>query len=243
MMKVQPSRIQERLDTLNISAAEAERRSKNYRGMINQILAEKARMPAADRMARLAAALEADVDYLLGMQPTPSKSASKPQSVQTEPFSYAQLPEMPVIGLAGAGAFIAADEDVDEPVTVQGNRHPKFPKANHFAVEVKGDSMNDMGSDSLFSGDIAFAVAWGDTGYAPRNGYLVIVEQRINGGHIRERTVKEIRESKDGIELIPRSTNPRHKPIFVPWAESDDGTEIEIIGLVYGVNRVFQRRI
>lgn len=247
-------RIHERLDALGLSGLQAERLSKNYRGLINQITAEKARMPAADRMDRLASVLQCDVGYLLGTQ-----NILRNNQAQTVVNAKPSLAQIPLIGKAGAGAFVRVDDIADELEVVEGARHPKFPGARHFAVNVEGDSMNDLGNDSLFDGDIAFAVAWFDTGYAPRDGYIVVVEQKINGGHIKERTVKEIRIAGDGIELVPRSTNPKHKTLLIPFdkppldsfvendkspfVESDDGKEIEIVGLVYGANRIFSRRI
>ncbi len=221
------NRIEARLEALGITRAEAERRSGSYRGMIHQIGAGKSRMPSADRIQRLAEALSCDVEYLMGQQPEVKKIAGARQ-VSTS--------AIPIAGKVEAGRFITADDFFDEANAemIEAPRHHRFQGAKHCAFEVQGDSMTEVG---ILHGDYVIAVAWDDTGYMPISGMIVIVEQSRNGGHLIERTVKEVEVRRDGIALIPRSKNPIHKEIFLPKSHADDGKIAHVVGLVYHVSR------
>lgn len=152
------------------------------------------------------------------------------------------LAGIPLIGRAGAGAFVRVDDISDETPMIEARRHPRFHGARHFALTVQGDSMNDMGKDSLNDGDEVLCVAWEDTGYVPIDGMVLAVEQSINGGHIRERTIKVVRKTPEGFVLEPRSRNSKHKPILLDKNFEDDGREVVIIGLVYGKQHIFEAR-
>ena len=69
---------------------------------------------------------------------------------------------------------------------------------------IMGDSVNEKAAE----GGYAHVVDAIEMGYAPQDGHFVVVERRIDGGHRRERTVKQIVLNKGVVELWPRSTNP-----------------------------------
>lgn len=154
------------------------------------------------------------------------------------------LGELPVIripfgGPLEAGAFREAEmyaQEEGEPVDVPRDR--RFPKARQAAYLIKGDSMDLAG---LLEGDYVVAIHYLDyceTQGEPPSGSKVIVERTTGGGHMIERTVKELHRSGPDFEFRPRSSNPRHKPFFVPRNHTaDDGTTIAIIGVVSGVYR------
>ena len=66
-----------------------------------------------------------------------------------------------------------------------------------------------------------------------RDGMIVVVQRSRDGGHFREWSVKQIAMFEDRVEFLPRSTNPRHKPIVVDRNhDADDGVAVEVIAIV-----------
>lgn len=130
------------------------------------------------------------------------------------------------------GAFMI-QQGVDElPREFVTFRPKRFENLDHAAWLVHGNSMNLAG---IVDGSYVITVPYHTvrTAEAGQKGDLVVVERRRRGEI--ERTCKEVgRSTPAGLELIPRSTEP-HDTIIVPvGGEDDDGTEVEIIGLVVG---------
>lgn len=141
-----------------------------------------------------------------------------------------------VQGTVEAGAWRSVEEFDDvEQERVFDARDPDFPQARLFASDVAGDSMNNLKPRPIFPGDRVIWVRFEDIGdrVPLRDGMVVIVEQRKDGGSLQERSVKQLEIFDDHYALQPRSTNPRHKPIIVDRdLQADDGRVVEIIGLV-----------
>lgn len=122
--------------------------------------------------------------------------------------------------------------------------HPAYPKARQYAYMVKGDSMNLVGIDDgmwVVAADASdFIDQYGET----ESGDLVVVERSRFQGSERELTVKEIRYYRDRYELIPRSTNPIHKPIVVQHNHGIDGDkeQVQVVGVVLTSYRDHRRR-
>lgn len=144
----------------------------------------------------------------------------------------------PVAGTAEAGTFREVDDmDQSEPRLYSVAPDPDFPNARQFFVTVAGDSMNALRPRAILPGDRALCVAWEDINVTPRDGMTVVVERTRDGGHFREWSIKQIELYEDRVELHPRSSNARHKPIVIERdAEADDGTSVHIIGLVRSVH-------
>ena len=143
---------------------------------------------------------------------------------------------VPVVGELQAGAWMEADQwDVAkyQPVFVEPER---FETLNHAAWKVNGSSMDLVG---IADGAFAVTVPYKAVRIAPQKGDAVVVERRRNGTF--ERTCKEVgRQTPAGLELIPRSSDPRHKAIIIPpQGPDEDGAEVEIIGLVVGSYKRF----
>jgi DNA polymerase V len=89
-----------------------------------------------------------------------------------------------------------------------------------YLLTAKGDSMTEVG---IFDGSKLVV----DTSIEAKNGDIVIA--MIDG----EATVKSIRKTKDIIQLIPQSKNPKHNVISMPKRQSS-----KIWGVVtYIINR------
>lgn len=133
-----------------------------------------------------------------------------------------------------AGAFLqmnAFDDDLGEMITAP--RDPDYPFARQVAYRVDGDSMDEAKPRPIRDGDFIICVLWEDIGLEPRAGQIVVVEQTINGGQLRERSVKALHPFPDHVEFRPMSSNEKHEPIIVPLdASPDDGREVKILALV-----------
>jgi phage repressor protein C with HTH and peptisase S24 domain len=148
-----------------------------------------------------------------------------------------------VAGTVEAGAFREADEFVQsEDVTVFEPRDAQFPNARIFALDVAGDSMNDLKPRPILPGDRIICVDFDDLeDRVPlRDGMIVVVEQVRDGGHLREWSVKQVQYAETETRFLPRSTNPRHKPIVVKRdLKADDGRSVKVLALVRGVRSEF----
>lgn len=115
---------------------------------------------------------------------------------------------------------------------------PNFPKAKQYALKVLGDSMNLEYPEGCY----AICVDLLASKIPLQDGLVVHVERRR--GALSEVTLKQIEVTSKGMNLIPRSTNPRHLPVPL---EGDDSTEIVVRGVVLGSYRpsniVLQPRI
>lgn len=213
MQKDIADRITQRLQALNMSAAKASRLS----GMSPDFIRDLKRRPikpGAESLARLAKTLKTTPEFLLY-----GKSGSPTLEVEG----------LPVVGVVEAGQFrdITLVSQDDEYETVNVVRDRKFPHAMQYALRVSGDSMNEIFDD----GDYVICVRFADTGLDIRARMVVHVERRIAGTQLVETTLKQVEERAGRRYLVPRSTNPKHKPIEV---DGDEKTEIHVQGLVVG---------
>jgi len=137
---------------------------------------------------------------------------------------------MEVIGKVAAGLYrdITVENQDPERPRITFARDMRFPYAQQYALEVEGDSMNEFVSD----GSYVICVNLAESGIRLSSGMVVHVEKSVMGGQYIETTLKEVRrEPRDTIMLIPRSTNPSHKPFP---AKGGSGDEVEIKGVVIG---------
>lgn len=146
-------------------------------------------------------------------------------------FSESDDVEREVVGLQVLGTVRAGDwldisimDEVERGI-IQVARDPRFPHAQQYALRVSGDSMDQIFPDGCFVTVVNFA----DTGLAFRGGMIVHVEQNMSRTTLVETTLKEI--SPDKQFLLPRSSNPSHKPIPISGTEM---TTIEVKGIVTG---------
>lgn len=144
-------------------------------------------------------------------------------------FTFAKID-----GAVKAGAFLrssAFDDSLGEVISAP--RDPEYPFARQVAYRVQGDSMNEAKPRPIRDGDFIICAIWEDLGIEARNGMLVVVEQTINAGQLRERSVKSLQLHPDRAELVPMSSNPEHEAIIVPRDfKPDDGREVKILALV-----------
>lgn len=156
-------------------------------------------------------------------------------NVEARPVSGATAPVRRA-GEVEAGAFREVYEfDQSEPEEMYIEPDRRYPNARRMFFEVVGDSMNDLRPTPIFPGAKCICVAFEDIAHQVelRDGMIVVVQRTRDDGHFREWSVKQLAMFNDRVEFLPRSTNPKHKPIVVPRDhEADNGTSIEVIGLV-----------
>lgn len=133
---------------------------------------------------------------------------------------------MPVLGIIEAGQFrdISLIDQSEERPVIAVARDSRFPHADQYALQVSGDSMDELFAD----GSYVTCANWADTGMELRPGLIVHVERNI--GSLVETTLKEI-QGTGPYMLKPRSSNPKHKPISFTGS---DGVEVSVRGLVTG---------
>lgn len=141
-------------------------------------------------------------------------------------FGVGGLIGMPVLGVIEAGQFrdiSLVDQSEDRP-SIAVARDERFPHADQYALQVSGDSMDELFPDGCY----VTCANWADTGMQLRPGLIIHVERNI--GSLVETTLKEV-QGTGPYMLLPRSRNPKHKPISLSGA---DGVEVSVRGLVTG---------
>ena len=122
---------------------------------------------------------------------------------------------LPLVGRVAAGSPILAQEHIDQSFLVEATMFPRRPD---YLLKVRGMSMRDAG---ILDGDLLAVQKAKDA----KNGQIVVA--RLGD----EVTVKRLRRTKAGIELIPE--NPDFQTILVP----PDAADFELEGVAVGLIR------
>jgi SOS-response transcriptional repressor LexA len=187
--------------------------------LVRDILSGKSRNPQASTMAKIAEHLGAPIGELMTGVETPDAAGQPP--------SFAELP---LIGPVQAGAWLALDDSSqDEPQMMSAALDRRYPTAQQWLREVRGDSMN---ARNIYPGDLVHLVDLINSGVRLNTGMIVEVTRTRDGGALREITLKEVEVTEGGITLWPRSLNPRWKdPIVLDDGDGGD-LDVEITGLL-----------
>jgi transcriptional regulator with XRE-family HTH domain len=138
-------------------------------------------------------------------------------------------------GTVQAGAFLQVEvfDEHGDAEYISAPRDPDFPHAGQIAYRVEGDSMNQA-DRPIRAGDFVIAVMLRDIDFEldDLDGEIVVVQQTLADGQLRERSLKVLRVFQDRFEFHPQSDNPAHKPIIVTRnADPDDTRVVEAIAL------------
>jgi len=173
------------------------------------------------KLRELAAALDTTEEWLLG---------EPPRDIPAELF---QVGEIPVIGEVAAGLWMEVGDRPEEPLEMLPFVPVMSPKST-YALRVRGDSVDKIAPD----GSYVICADIGITGAGIENDDLVIVERLQAQGSMREVTVKRVRLKKDGLVLLPESTNPRWKPVEInSHNTSPDDVDVRVIAHVVWITR------
>ncbi len=127
--------------------------------------------------------------------------------------SLAQL-SLPLVGRVAAGSPILAQEHVDQTYLMEASLFQRRPD---YLLKVRGMSMRDAG---IMDGDLLAVQKASDA----KNGQIVVARL---GDDV---TVKRLRRTKQGIELIPE--NPEFSTILVGPDEPNFALEGVAVGLI-----------
>lgn len=223
-------RIEQRLKELGLSARAASLKAGLSADAIRNIQRDPESIPRGRTLVALATgALETKVEWLLGLD-TDSPAGAPPG--------------LPYGGIVEAGAFRPVDmlsQEAGRMVPLP--RDPSYPRCRQYAFEVRGDSMNLAHiEDGMWVTGIDyldFAEWHGEV----RDRMIVVAEHSRAQGAERELTVKEVRLFRDRMELLPRSSNPDHRPLIVRIVNrpvEDDHEATRILAIVTGATRLFR---
>jgi DUF2075 family protein len=142
-------------------------------------------------------------------EPAVESAGEKIASPYSKEVTYVKVPLYDSIGcgeLTYADSTSEEDIDVPSPLIKSG--------AKYFALRTKGDSMNELGIED---GDIILC----QKNYQASSGSNAVV---LVGD---DATLKQIEFEKDGLVLIPKSTNPEHKIRKL----TQDDEEFKVLGV------------
>ncbi len=135
---------------------------------------------------------------------------------------------VPLVATVSAGAF-RVDDGLDiEGVQVPAVPRPDIPAGVQYSVVVDGQSVNKRIPDGAF----AICAPFDKYPGGPKHGQLVHVIRERSG--LVEHTIKELQYSRDGMILMPVSTDPRYQERVV-LATGEEGEIVRIHGVVIGV--------
>lgn len=203
---------------------------------VSDILKGKNKRPSIPQMSAIAAALNCDLAYLVGEQDYPTR----------EPEVKGTF-EVPISGIAEAGVFrvmpnVRSDFERELP-SIAATRSVRYPRAKHFAMEVRGLSMNAAEPYPILPGMYVLCVDMISAELIIESGKIYAVRRTLDAGSTYEFTIKRAFVFRDRIELRPESTDRSFEPLIIPrktdW--EDDGVEIMAIGLVYGAVNSYEQ--
>lgn len=171
-----------------------------------------------DAAKKYGRAFKAKPGWLLGLD-----------SVDGEPPLPSREESLVVNGSVEAGVWRTSEAWDDERTFVIEGIPSPVPGAKRFGLVVVGRSM-----DLHYEPDTVLdCVSIFDTPAKPQTGDHVICEW-VRADGLRELTVKEYREEDGRYWLVPKSTDPKFKPVEYsgPDVEHPDESEIKVIGFV-----------
>jgi repressor LexA len=121
---------------------------------------------------------------------------------------------LPLVGRVAAGSPILAQEHIDQSYLMEASMFPRRPD---YLLRVRGMSMRDAG---IMDGDLLAVQKSHDA----KNGQIVVARL---GDDV---TVKRLRRTKAGIELIPE--NPDFETILVSSGDESFALEGIAVGLI-----------
>jgi SOS-response transcriptional repressor LexA len=222
-MKTLADRVRERRLELGLTQAQlAEKVGMKQQG-IRSIEAGESKRPR--KLRELARALETTETFLLGDWYLDPEDAPPP----FEPKDFMPSRLLPVIGDVAAGLWLETGAMPEEPqewlpfVPVLGGNERGI-----YALRIRGNSVDKIAPD----GSYLVCIDIGESGAEVEDNDLVVVERRRIQEQVREVTVKRVKRTRTGIDLIPESTDPRWKPVKFTKADENDDLEIRVIAHV-----------
>jgi len=216
-------RIESRLSDLGMSATRAQKAAGTpdaIRNLQRAIREGRDMPPKAATLERLAVVLQTTPAWLQSGIGEPERSAAP------------SLGGIKIMGTVAAGVWHEVPSsdwynDDDLPISTFP-ADPRFSISAQFDLKVQGTSINLMAPE----GHYLRCVKLFEFGMELQDGDIVIV-QRTRDSSLVETTAKAIKKSRTGIELWPRSSDPRWQDrLLIPNGGKDQHEEIKIVAVV-----------
>lgn len=169
--------------------------------------------------------------YARAYKITPTWLLYGDKATQSEELPFPETGRLPIRFTVAAGAWEPVEDWRDEPLGFEeAHRVPAYDSFPQWLERVVGDSYNKKIPD----GSLIHVVDAVALGYAPTHGDTVVVCRRRAQKAFVERSVKEVVLTPFGIELWPRSFNPKwDQPLnYTVGAKDGEEIEVEIVGKV-----------
>jgi SOS-response transcriptional repressor LexA len=142
--------------------------------------------------------------------------------------SVNSVSNVPLVAAVSAGTFRYDEGIEDGAILVPAVPRGDIPAQAQYAVIIDGPSVNKRIPDGAY----AICAKYDRYPGGAQHGALVHVVRERSGLH--EHTIKELRFSREGMTLMPVSTDPKHQePIPLGTGEAEELVRIE--GVVIGI--------
>jgi SOS-response transcriptional repressor LexA len=168
-----------------------------------------------DAARKYAAAYGSTAAYILGLG-----NGAQSQIVNS-------VTNVPVIARVSAGTFRYDDVQEFEGILVPAVPRGDAPANIQYSIIIDGPSVNKRIADGAY----AICVPYDSYPGGPQHGQLVHVVRERSG--LYEHTIKELRFTRDGMILMPVSTDPKYQD-EVRLSTGEDGEIVRIHGVVIG---------
>lgn len=137
---------------------------------------------------------------------------------------------IPILGETAAGRWIEIDTSADEPREwLPFLPEPEMSTDGLYALRVRGNSMDAIAPD----GSIVICRSLASSGFEISEEDYVVIERLRHQEGLREVTLKQVRRTpRGGVELIPRSSDKRWKPVTYSGQKQADALDLRIIATV-----------
>jgi transcriptional regulator with XRE-family HTH domain len=235
-MSIVIERLEQAMRRKGYNRSEVARRAGLGTSAVYDIISGKNKNPAYDTLRSIAKVLDCELAYLLG-----------------ETDNYGAEPKivrgvvMPIIGVAEAGAYrkiIAFEPGKTAGLkSMVGNLSRHHPQADHFLLEIRGDSMNATHEGPLTDGMYAICVDMISADLRVESGNIYAIRRTLDGGLTYETTLRRALVRSDRVELIWESTDPEYHESLTVQGEitTDPRQKIYAFGKVIGSNNNFEK--
>lgn len=135
--------------------------------------------------------------------------------------------EVPLVGSAPCGLPLLAEENLEAMIPVSSTL--ARPGRRYFLLRANGDSMNEAGIE-----DGALVLVRQQTMAENKDIVVALVDD--------EATIKELRRSPDAVALVPRSDNPKHRPMVLRRDFQVQGVVVATVPVLFPDGAADRRR-
>lgn len=197
---------------------------------MSDILTGRNKRPSAHVLQQIATTLSCPVDYFTrcGIDDGASRSV----------VPLVLEPNIEVIGVAETGAFRSKDRGAVRR-SIYAPKHPRYPDAKHFALEVQDTSMDISKPFPMAYRSHALCIDIEDAGLQVEPHCIYGIERK-NGRDMVELLIRRaVPDAGNRFILRAESSEPQSYPDIPAKRLAADDSELRVIGLVYAVISFF----